>query len=386
MTYQPPTKRILSIDILRGIIMILMALDHTRDFFYHSNFEPTDIQHAGTILFFTRWITHYCAPTFIFLSGTSAFLSQGKGKTKREAAFQLLTRGIWLLIIEVTIVRFGWLFNVDYSRIIFQVIWAIGCSMIVLSALIFLPRLYILAFALLLIVGHDALDDIKSASLGSYGNLWLILHEQGMIAYSHGNTIFVIYPLIPWVGVMAAGYCFGALFRMPEQQRNKWLYGIGFSAIALFILLRATNIYGDPSPWETQTLWRRSVLSFLNCSKYPPSLLYLLMTLGPGIALLPVLERMSGAVGKFFTVYGRVPFFYYILHIYLIHIIAVLFEIKQTGSATAGSATVNIDTHPSLSLGMVYVVYVVIILLLYFPCRWFMNVKMNNKKWWLSYL
>jgi len=381
MTYQPPTKRILSIDILRGIIMILMALDHTRDFFYHSTFEPTDIEHASTILFFTRWITHYCAPTFIFLSGASAFLSQGRGKTKREAAFQLLTRGIWLLIIEVTIVRFGWLFNLNYSRIIFQVIWAIGCSMIVLSALIFLPRPYILAFALLLIFGHDALDGVKAASLGSYGNLWHILHEQGIITYGNGNTIFVIYPLIPWVGVMAAGYCFGALFRMPEQQRNKWLCGIGSSAIALFILLRAINIYGDPFPWQVQPLWRRSVLSFLNCNKYPPSLLYLLMTLGPGIAFLPVLERMNGAVGRFFTVYGRVPFFYYILHIYLIHIIAVLFEIKQTGSAT-----VNIDIHPSLSLGMVYVVYAIIILLLYFPCRWFMNVKKNNKKWWLSYL
>ena len=381
MIPQPLLKRILSIDILRGIVMVIMALDHTRDFFYHSDFDATDLTHASTILFLTRWITHYCAPTFIFLSGTSAFLSQGRGKTKREAAFQLLTRGIWLVIIEVTIVRFGWLFNVDYNLVIFQVIWAIGCSMIVLSALIFLPRQLILAFGLLLIFGHNALDGIKAATLGSNAGLWNILHEQGLIKYGNGHSLFVIYPLIPWVGVMAVGYCFGALFRMPEQQRNKWLYGIGLSAIALFIILRAINLYGDPSPWETQTIWRRTILSFLNCSKYPPSLLYLLMTLGPGITFLPLLERMSGAVGRFFTVYGRVPFFYYILHIYLIHIIAVLLELKQTGSAV-----VNINIHPSLSLGMVYVVYAIIILLLYFPCRWFMRVKMNHKKWWLSYL
>ena len=361
--------------------MIIMALDHTRDFFYHSDFDPTDLAHTSTILFLTRWITHYCAPTFIFLSGTSAFLSQGRGKTKKQAAFQLLTRGIWLIMIEVTIVRFGWLFNLDYSRVIFQVIWAIGCSMVVLSALVFLPRYAILTFALVLILGHDALDGIKAASLGNYGNLWRILHEQGMINYGNGNSIFVIYPLIPWVGVMAAGYCFGSLFRMPEQQRNKWLYGIGSSAILLFIVLRSVNIYGDPSPWHRQALLHRSILSFINCSKYPPSLLYLLMTLGPGIALLPILERMNGAMGRFFTVYGRVPFFYYILHIYLIHFIGVIFEYQQHGTAT-----VNINIHPSVSLAMMYIVYAVIILLLYFPCRWFMKVKMNNKKWWLSYL
>lgn len=381
MTLQPPTKRILSIDILRGIVMVIMALDHTRDFFYHSDFDATDLHHAGTILFLTRWITHFCAPTFIFLSGTSAFLSQGRGKTKKQAAFQLLTRGIWLLIIEVTVVRFGWLFDLNYSLVIFQVIWAIGCSMIVLSVLVFLPRPYILAFGLLLIFGHNVLDGIKAATLGNYSNLWHILHEQGMIKYGNGNTLFVIYPLIPWVGVMATGYCFGSLFRLPEQQRNKWLYSIGCSAIILFILLRAINIYGDPSPWAVQPLWHRSILSFINCSKYPPSLLYLLMTLGPGIMMLPLFERMSGVIGNFFIVYGRVPFFYYVLHIYLIHIIAVLLELEQTGSAK-----VNINTHPSISLGMTYLVYAVIIILLYLPCRWFMKVKMNNKKWWLSYL
>ena len=362
--------------------MVVMALDHTRDYFYYSAFEPTDVNHSSTVLFFTRWVTHYCAPVFVFLSGTSAFLSQGRGKTKKEAAFQLLTRGIWLIIMELTVVRLGWTFNFNYSLVFVQVIWAIGWSMILLSVLVFLPRPAILAVGLVIILGHDAFDGISAASLGSNGNWWRVLHEQGPIKYGNGNTLMIFYPLIPWVGVMPLGYCFGAIFRMPEQQRNKWLYGIGLSAITLFIVLRAINMYGDPAPWHTLPIWRRTLLSFLNCSKYPPSLLYLLMTIGPAITVLPLLERMSGtSAGRFFTVYGRVPFFYYVLHIYLIHFMAVLVELIQKGSET-----VTIFIHPSLSLYKVYVIYIVVVLLLYFPCRWFMHVKMNNKKWWMSYL
>ena len=379
MVPQSTTKRVNSIDILRGIVMVVMALDHVRDFFSNFTYEPTDLQHASTIMFFTRWITHFCAPVFIFLAGTSAFLAMGKGKTLKQEAWRLFTRGLWLIIVEVTIVRFGWTFNVDYSLVILQVIWAIGCSMVALSALIFLPRPVILTIALVMIFGHNALDGWHPA--GGMGIVWQFLHVQGPVHYGNGNTIFIIYPLIPWIGVMAAGYCFGAVFRLDARQRNKWLYSIGFGAIVLFIILRFINMYGDPSPWHTQAAWRRTLLSFVNCSKYPPSLLYLLMTLGPAITLLPLLEKMSGMPGRIFTVYGRVPMFYYILHIYLVHSMSLVVPYFYKGSAVTG-----LFAHPGYSLPTVYLVWLAAVALLYFPCRWFMRIKMSHRVWWLSYL
>jgi uncharacterized membrane protein len=378
-TTPPHSKRILSIDILRGIVMVVMALDHTRDYFSGFKYEPTDLQHASTIMFFTRWITHFCAPVFVFLSGTSAFLSLRKMGSKKDASLRLLTRGIWLIILEVTIVRLGWTFDFDYSQVFLQVIWAIGISMVFLSLLIFLPRQLILATGLLMIFGHNAFDSLHPA--GAMGVLWDFLHVQGPLTYGHGNNLMIFYPLVPWIGVMATGYCFGALFTIEEKRRNKLLLQIGISAILLFIVLRATNIYGDPSPWVKQTAWWRTVLSFINCSKYPPSLLYLLMTLGPSITLLPLFEKMSGAVGRFFLVYGRVPLFYYVLHLYLLHSIAILvsFLVK-------GNEAVTIFHHPGYSLPVVYVFWLMAVLILYYPCRWFMQVKMHNKQWWLSYL
>ena len=379
MTIAIPSKRILSIDILRGMVMVIMALDHARDYFSNFTFEPTDLQHASTIMFFTRWITHFCAPMFIFLSGTSAFLSQGNGDNKKEAAFRLFTRGLWLIVLEVTVVRFGWTFNLNYSLVILQVIWAIGWSMMALSVFIFLPRAVILAISLIMIFGHNMLDGIHPS--GSMGILWQFLHVQSPIKYGNGNTLFIVYPLIPWIGVMAAGYCFGAVFKKEEQARNRQLYLIGISAMLLFVVLRFTNIYGDPSVWKMQPLWWRTVLSFINCTKYPPSLLYLLMTLGSAITLMPLLEKMNGVVGNIFKVYGRVPFFYYVLHIYLLHSMSLIafYFIK-------GENVVTIFRHPGYPLSYVYAFWLESVILLYLPCRWFMKVKMNNKKWWLSYL
>lgn len=375
------SKRILSIDILRGMVMVVMALDHTRDYFSNYPFDPTDLHHPNIAMFFTRWITHFCAPVFVFLSGTSAFLSQGRGKTKKEATFQLFTRGLWLILIEVTVNRFGWFFNVNYSFAVLQVIWVLGCSMVFLSAMVWLPHPLILTIGLVIVFGHDSLDGIKSASLGNNSALWLLLHEQGPIKYGNSNVLFVFYPLIPWIGLMSLGYCFGAIFKMPEVIRNKWLYGIGIAAILLFIVIRSINIYGDPSIWQFQSKWQFTVLSFLNCSKYPPSLLYLLMTLGPAIILLPILEKWSGAVGSFFTIYGRVPFFYYILHIYLIHSVSCLLILLHQGERMK-----DFFMHPGFPISIVYTFWLFFVLSLYFPCRWFMRIKMTHKKWWLSYL
>ncbi len=372
-------SRINSIDILRGLVMVVMALDHVRDFFSDFKFQPTDLEHAGTIMFFTRWVTHFCAPVFIFLSGVSAFLSLGKGRTLNQEAYRLLTRGIWLIFLEFTFVRFGWTFNVDYSLIIMQVIWAIGVSMVVLSGLIFLPRAVILCIALVMISGHNLLDSLHPS--GAAGVLWQFIHIQGPVHYGHGNTIFVIYPVVPWIGVMAAGYCFGALFRMPEQVRFRWQYIIGFSCIGLFILLRLLNSYGDPLHWTTQTAWWRTVLSFINCTKYPPSLLYLLMTIGPAIALLPVFEKLKGKAGSVMKVYGQVPLFYYLLHIYLIHGLGVL-----ASYLFSGGALVSPFDLPGYALWVVYAVWLSAVVLLYFPCRWFAGIKKSHRKWWLSYL
>lgn len=375
MTMLPGTKRIIAIDILRGIVMVVMALDHVRDFFSGFAYDPTDLQHAGTAMFLTRWVTHYCAPVFIFLSGTSAWLAARSSSTK-DTSLRLLTRGLWLVVLEVTVVRFGWMFNLQYSLVILQVIWAIGISMVVLAGLVWLPRWAILAIALLMIGGHNALDGYHGS-----GWLWQLLHVQGPINYGYGRMLMVIYPLVPWVGVMAAGYCLGSVMAMEERQRNRILYTIGLGAIALFIVLRAINGYGDPEHWAVQGAWHHTILSFVNCTKYPPSLLYLLMTLGPAIAALPLLERWHGAVGRVMTVYGRVPLFYYVMHIYLIHSMALVVDaVLYPGEA------VGVFQHPGYSLPVVHLCWLIAVAILYLPCRWYMRIKQNHRKWWLSYL
>jgi uncharacterized membrane protein len=359
--------------------MVIMALDHARDYFSGYVYDPTDLQHASTIIFFTRWITHFCAPVFVFLSGTSVFLSLSKRESKKHAAWRLFTRGLWLIFLEVTVIRYGWMFDVEYKLVILQVIWAIGWSMIFLSGFIFLPRAVILAIGMVMIFGHNAFDNFHPT--GNAGILWQVLHIQSPINLSNGDTIFVVYPLIPWIGVMAVGYCFGAIFKKEESERNKQLYLIGISAIALFIVLRFINVYGDPLPWQMQQNGMRTLISFINCTKYPPSLLYLLMTIGPAIAVMPLLEQMNGKTGDIFKVYGRVPFFYYVLHIYILHTASLLAQDVLHAPMITG-----IFAHPAYPLYIVYACWIGTVALLYLPCKWFMNVKMRYKHWWLSYL
>ena len=266
---------------------------------------------------------------------------------------------------------------------------ALGWSMLFLSLLIHLPYRLLLAFSLLMIAGHNLLDVYTTTPDTAWGITWYILHQGGGVPWGEGNTILVIYALIPWIGVMAAGYCFGKLMQQPAQQRDKLLYFIGGGAVLLFIVLRAMNSYGNPNQWHVQETWFRTVLSFLDCTKYPPSLLYLLMTIGPAILAMPLLERLNGRAGKFFTVYGRVPMFYYILHIYLIHMMAVIV-------ATIVGAPLEYFTSNAMifapkegwgyDLPGVYLAWVVAVLLLYLPSRWFMKVKQLHKKWWLSYI
>jgi uncharacterized membrane protein len=371
----PAKKRIESIDIMRGIVMVVMALDHCRDFLTHLNYDPTDLSKASSFLFLTRFVTHYCAATFVFLAGTSAYLSISRGKTKNEAAKFLLSRGLWLVLLELTIIRFGWTMNLNYNFIFLQVIWAIGVSMVILAALIYLPLPAIAAFGFILIFGHDLFDNLSTTTFSVAGkDIWDVLHVSGIVSFGNVN-VFFFYPLIPWIGVMSLGYCFGTLFKMDEPKRRKLLITFGICAIAIFIAIRAFNFYGDPSSWTNQYSWYRDVFSFIDVSKYPPSLDYLLITLGPVMLMLAALENVHNRVTSIFLVYGRVPLFYYILHLYLARLLSFLTFVvmdKKEGY--------------SFPLGTVYMVWLLVVFILYFPCRWFMKYKQTHKQWWLSYL
>lgn len=382
-------ERIVAIDILRGMVMVVMALDHARDYLcnYHAN--PLDIEHATSAMFFTRWITHFCAPIFIFLSGTSAFLSLQKTANKNQAAGLLLKRGLWLIVLEFTIIRLGWQFNLDYHFAVCQVIWAIGCSMVCLAALIYLPWTAILIFGAVLVLGHNSLDAIHADSFGNKAIFWNLLHEQNFVHYGNGYSLFIIYPLIPWIGVMALGYCFGRVFLLDKVTRNDALLYIGLGAICLFIALRYSNLYGDHYHWHAHKSLINTIKEFVKCEKYPPSLLYLLMTIGPAILIMPALEEMKNSMGNFFSTYGKVPMFYYILHIYLIHGIALISGLivgEPISTFVKNGALFDPNLKWGFSLAITYWYWIGAVLLLYYPCKWFAGIKARYNKWWLRYL
>ncbi|MBC8028564.1 MAG: DUF1624 domain-containing protein [Pyrinomonadaceae bacterium] len=422
----PTTTRIDSIDLLRGIVMVIMMLDHTRDFVHRDvllGFDPTDLARTNVVLFFTRWITHFCAPVFVFLAGTGAYLQFARGKSKRELSRFLLTRGLWLIVLEFTVIRVAVTFNVDYSFLGgLQVIWALGVSMIVLAALIYLPLRVVGVFGVGMIALHNLLDGIKvqswqgpQSAVPSFGaKLWILLH-QGFEAFPvlwffPSPVVFVVYPIIPWVGVMAAGYAFGAVYRWDVQQRRRLLLVMGSIATALFIILRLINAYGDPARWAKQNTASFTLLSFLNTTKYPPSLLFLLMTLGPALLMLawfesgtapavtnagrmPALPRPQSLVGRLrgaLVTFGRVPLFFYILQWFTAHIISVIAHFVAGKPVRWMFESDTFITGPppgvGFSLAVVYVCWIVGVLLLYPLCKWFAGVKARRRDWWLSYL
>ncbi|MBC7946645.1 MAG: DUF1624 domain-containing protein [Chitinophagaceae bacterium] len=385
--------RVESIDLLRGLVMIFMALDHVRDYFHSGAmlYDPTDLTQTNTFLFFTRWITHYCAPVFMFLSGTSAYLV-GMRKGKKALSRFLFTRGIWLIILEFTVVNFGWYFNFPPPSIDFLVIWALGFSMVVLAGLIYLPLPWIIGIGLLMVFGHNLLDPVDVPGSGIDAVLWSLFHKSNFFQYTD-VTVFVGYPIIPWIGVMALGYCLGKLYEgsVSPDKRKKILLVLGSAAIALFIVIRFINIYGDPSPWETQSSSHFTFLSFLNVSKYPPSLLYILMTLGPGLIILALTENSRSWLSERIKVIGRVPMFYYLVHLYLIHL-AAMFATYLCGHKPYDMVlTVWVAFEPKLkgygfSLGVAYAVWAVLIVILYFLCKKYDQYKRSHREWWLSYL
>jgi uncharacterized membrane protein len=397
-------RRINSVDLLRGVVMMIMLLDHTRDFVHWAGlqFDPTDLTRTYPALFFTRWITHYCAPTFVFLSGVSIYLQRLAGKTNAELSRFLWTRGLWLILLEFTIVRFGFAFNIDYSFFgAAQVIWAIGVSMIVMAALIYLPVKWVGSFGLAMVALHNMLDVFMippqvafsgQTPIGSWQALWLLLHQQGLISLFGGPIVMVLYPLILWIGVMAAGWSFGSIYSLEQVKRRKLLYVTGVTVTALFILVRLLNVYGDPSRWSQQPSGTFTFLSFLNTTKYPPSLLFLLMTLGPAIVVLVLTDGIDGKAiwQRICITFGRVPMFFYILQWFVSHGAGVIL------AAAAGKEFRYLLTNPGpgtqvppdagFSLMVVYVVWITGLAILYPLCLWWGNLKRTKRHWLLSYL
>jgi uncharacterized membrane protein len=390
---KPARVRIESVDVLRGVIMILMALDHTRDFFGDAAASPTNLATASAALFMTRWVTHFCAPVFFLLTGTGAALALGR-RTVGDLSRFLLTRGLWLIFVELVIFRcFALQFNVDYLLTVITVLWALGWSMIVLAALVHLPVRFIVGFGVALIVGHNAFDAVQGASLGAWAPLWTILHQPGVLFTNGTRMVFVAYPLVPWIGVTAVGYGLGQIYRWDAARRRAFLLRAGIGLTVAFVLLRAINVYGDPSRWAPQRSPLFTVLSFMNTTKYPPSLLFLLMTLGPALLFLRAVDGRTPALLRPAMIIGKVPMFYYVLHFALIHVLAVVAALLRYGSAHWMFESPTLDRFPitqppgwPLPLPGVWLIWISVPIMLYPLCRWFAGVKQRRRDWWLSYL
>ncbi len=393
------SPRVTAVDVMRGFVMVLMALDHTREFFTNWAGNPLDPQNTTPMLYLTRWVTHVCAPVFVFLAGTSIFLQRGR-KTERQLTGLLLTRGLWLVVVELTLVQLVFNFNWRWDVQLLEVIWAIGASMMVMAALIHLGVRWNLLIGALLILGHNAFDGVTVASLGPPGWLWHLLHVPGLVTGPPTSppVIVVAYPLLPWVGVMALGYAFGSILHRERGRRLRLELGAGALMLTAFVLLRWSNLYGDPVGWSAQSNWWRTLLSFFNVQKYPPSLLFLLATLGVAALVMAAIEYAEGRgtlerARGVLEVYGRVPLFYFLLHIALIHLLALASTAAGGGDwrwwVTEFPKGGVLAGHPpgyGYGLGVVWCVWVFVVALCYRACRWYAGVKMRSRNPLLSYL
>ena len=391
-------RRIESIDILRGLVMIIMALDHVRDYFHiaANTDNPLNLATTTPELYFTRWITHFCAPVFVFLSGTSIFL-QSQRKTKKELSAFLIKRGLWLIVAELLIISLAWTFNPSYSFIPLQVIWAIGISMVILGIVIHLPFNAVLVIGLLIVFGHNLLDFKESAPGFKTNFFWDLLHSGRFTAYPYyeDHAVIIAYPFLAWTGLMMLGYCAGKFFKSqyPAALRRQILFAAGISLILFFVLVRLSNAYGDPVDWKEQKDSLYTLLSFFNVHKYPPSLLYMCITIGPALIFLGLVENIRNGLTRISAMYGRVAFFYYILHIYLIHLLAAIAFFIRGHSFADASKTGDVFPFFFLAPGegygleVVYIVWLAVVIILFPLCKWYDNYKQTHKeKWWLSYL
>lgn len=393
-----PARRVDAVDVLRGAVMVLMVLDHTRDYFGNAAINPTDLSTATAALFVTRWVTHFCAPVFAFLAGTGAYLAGSRGRSRGDLAAFLATRGLWLIFLEVTVVRLGLFFDPVSAPVILTVLWSIGASFVVLAGLIFLPSRLVGALGALLIATHGLADGFlpgpgAPAALRAASALLL---QRGPLPLPGGITVIVGYPLLPWLGVVALGYGFGEVIRLEPGRRQRAMWTVGIAMTAAFVILRAWGNYGEPSPWTTQATPLLTALSFINCTKQPPSLLFVLMTLGPAITALAVIDRAGfrgpgafGLGGRALVTFGRVPLFYFLLQWYVIHGLAVLTGLVRGFPVAWEFSPAALAAPPegwSLSLPGIYVAWVAMLAVLYVPCLWFAGVKSRHPGGWLSYL
>jgi uncharacterized membrane protein len=392
------TPRVGSVDVLRGLVMVIMALDHVRDYFTSSTINPTDPKLTYTALYLSRWITHLCAPTFVFLAGTAIYL-QMRRKSKSQLARFLLTRGVWLIFLECTLLHVILTFNWQWNMQVLNILWMIGLSMIVMAGVIYLPMPAVAAFGLVLIAGHNFLDRIPAASFGHFAWLWRILHVQGFLTGDPVHLpVLVAYPLVPWPGVMALGFAFGPLLARDPATRRKWLVVGGVLMMAIFALLRLPNIYGDPRPWSAQATPLRTVFSIFDVTKYPPSLQFLLITLGISALLMALIDwaEQTGKLGtarSMLDVYGRAPFFYFLLHFLMAHALALFTAMAMgknwrwfTMEFPHGGIITSQSPGFGFSLPVVVCVWILVVALCYPVCRWYADLKQSRRYPFLSYM
>jgi uncharacterized membrane protein len=390
-------------DLVRGIVMVVMLLDHTRDFTHADalRFEPTDLAQTTVVLFFTRWVTHYCAPLFVFLAGMSTAFQQQRGKPLDQLSAFLLKRGVWLCLLEVLVIRFLVFWQLVPTFLFLQVIWALGISMIVLAAAVRLPTAAALAIAVAIVAGHNALDGIQVAAWqgpgfpgpSAAGTVWMLLHQPGLMPIGSRIIVMAQYPVLPWIGVMLFGWVVGHVYQWPLDRRRRALAMIGFACTAAFVVVRGVNVYGDPSRWTPQPSVVFTMLSFLNTTKYPPSLDYVLMTVGPGLLTLAWFEGVPserrGRVGQALITYGRVPLFFYVLQwTYAKCAGLVLSEIFGRDPSMYFQTFLQWTWNDRVGfpIWVTYAVWIGGVVILYFPCRWFAAVKARRRDWWLSYV
>jgi len=387
-----PTRRVDAVDVLRGAVMVLMVIDHTRDFFGNAAIDPTDLSRASPALFLTRWVTHFCAPVFAFLAGTGAFLAGSRGRSRGDLAAFLATRGVWLIFLELTVVRLGLFFDPVSAPVGLLVLWSIGASFLVLAGLVFLPSRLVLALGVLLMATHGLAGVSPGSGTPSASQVaGVLLLRPGLLPLPGDVNVLIGYPLLPWLGVVAAGYGFGEVIQLEPGRRRRVMWITGLALIAAFVILRAWGVYGEPRAWATQATPLLTALSFVNCTKYPPSLLFLMMTLGPAIAALAVIDRVGirGPVGRALVTLGRVPLFYYLLQWYVIHGLAVLVGLVRGLPVAWLFSPAALGPPPegwALGLPGIYAAWAVVLAVLYMPCRWFAGVKARNPGGWLSYL
>lgn len=395
----PAAHRLVFVDALRGLVIVIMTLDHVRDFFHAGAmaFSPEDLARTTPILFFTRWITHFCAPVFMFLAGAGAYLQlQRDGWSTPRLSRFLVTRGFFLIIVELTVMRLAMNFSVDSSYpFLLLILWAIGVSMIALAALIHLPLPLIATASALVLLFHNLDDGIQAAQFGAFAPLWNILHQQGVFVVA-GQPVVVAYPVLPWIAVMAAGYCFGPVLLKEQGPRRKTMIVSGLILIAAFIIYRSNNGYGDPSPWSVQGSAAMTMVSFLRTTKYPPSIMFVLMTLGPALLVMAWLDGRRLRPWNPLVVIGRVPMFYYVLHFWMAHALAALAAAARYGSTSLaflfspppsmGGSRALFPADYGFPLWSTYAAWIAVVLLMYPLCRWYAALKARRSDWWLGYL